>query len=105
MKLYLSAPMTGIKHFNRPAMLSVEKELVRAGFVVVNPARLPAGRSWEWYMCKAVKAVSKCDAVAQMDGWRDSIGCLIELQVAYKHDLLVNPFEEYISSARRLLGR
>jgi hypothetical protein len=99
MRLYLSAPMSGLKDFNRPAMLAAEAQLKRAGFSVVNPARLPAGKTWEWYMCRAIKAVMRCDAVAQMDGWRDSEGCLIELQVAYKRNMMVNDVDAYITDA------
>jgi hypothetical protein len=88
-KVYLSAPMTGIKDFNRPAMLAVEKELKRAGFAVVNPAHLPAGKTWSWYVCRAIKDVPRCDVVAQMDGWRDSCGCCIEVQVARRHKIPV----------------
>ena len=100
MRLYLSAPMSGLKDFNRPAMLAAEEQLKRAGFAVVNPARLPAGKTWEWYMCRAIKAVMRCDAVAQMDGWRASEGCLIELHVAYKRNMLVNPVSVFVSHAR-----
>ena len=92
MKVYLSAPMTGLKDFNRPAMLAAERELKRAGYSVVNPARWPAGKTWEWDMCRAINAVPRCDIVATMDGWRDSCGCCIEVQVARRHEIHVVRF-------------
>jgi hypothetical protein len=97
--------MTGLKDFNRPAMLAVEAELKRAGFAVVNPARLPAGKTWEWYMCRAIKDVPRCDVVAQMDGWRDSCGCLIELQVALKHHKPVVRWRACLAFKWEILGK
>ena len=105
MKVYLSAPMTGIKDFNRPAMLAVEKELKRAGYDVVNPARLPARKTWAWYMCRAIKDVPRCDLVAQMDGWRDSFGCCIELQVAKKHNKPVVAWTACLVFKFEILGK
>jgi hypothetical protein len=105
MRLYLSAPMTGIKDFNRPAMLAAEKELKSAGFSVVNPARLPSGKAWQWYMHRALRDIPTCGAMAQLDGWRRSIGCMIELQIAYKYDLWVNPVDAYIDDKRWFLSR
>lgn len=105
MRLYLSAPMTGLKDFNRPAMLAVEAELKRAGFAVVNPARLPSGKAWQWYMHRALRDVPTCNGLAQIDGWRGSCGCMIELQIAYKYDLWVNPVGAFIDQARWFLSR
>ena len=105
MRLYLSAPMTGKTDFNRPAMLAVEAELKRAGFDVVNPARLPSGKAWQWYMHRALRDVPTCAGVAQMEGWSRSFGCMVELQIAYKYDLWVNPFGAYIHQARWFLSR
>lgn len=105
MKLYLSAPMSGLKDFNRPAMLAAEIELERAGFAVINPARLPAGKTWDWYMCRAIRDVPRCDLVAQMDGWRDSCGCLIELQVAKKHNKPAVHWRTCLALMWGILGR
>lgn len=103
MKLYLSAPMTGIKDFNRPAMLAVEEKLRRAGFDVVNPARLPAGKTWAWYMCRAIKDVPRCDGLAQMPAWHKSHGCHIELHLARKYNMTIMSASSYIYS-RKMAG-
>jgi hypothetical protein len=97
MKLYLSAPMSGLKDFNRPAMLAAEAQLKRAGFAVFNPARLPAGKTWEWYMRKAISTVPKCGALAQMPNWETSHGCCIELRVAVKYKLPVRTVSALLS--------
>ena len=63
---------TGIKDLNWPVMLAAEKELKRAGFKVINPARLPPGKTWTWYMTRALKGVEKAQGVATIPGWSDS---------------------------------
>ena len=101
MNLYLSGPMTGMKDFNRPAMLAEEEKLIRDGFGVINPARLPEGKMWEWYMCKAVNAVPRCDGLAQMPGWNTSFGCLIEFAIARKFRLIVQTTSAFIDARKR----
>jgi hypothetical protein len=100
-KVYLSAPMTGIKGFNRPAMLAVEKELKRAGFDVVNPARLPSGRTWSWYMCRAIKDVPTCSGLAQMPKWHTSHGCHIELHLARKYNMVIKMASSFVADRKR----
>jgi hypothetical protein len=93
--------MTGIKDCNRPAMLAVEEELKRAGYDVVNPARLPAGKTWEWYMCRAINDVPRCDGVAQMRGWTRSCGCCIEYELARKHNMVIKLAVTFIKERKR----
>lgn len=100
MRLYLSAPMSGLKDFNRPAMLAEEVNLIRAGFGVINPARLPEGKTWEWYMCKAVNAVPRCDGLAQMPGWSTSFGGLIEFAIARKFGLIIKTSSAFIDDRK-----
>ena len=39
-KLYIAGPMRGIPYYNFPHFYEVEERLIRAGYDVVNPARL-----------------------------------------------------------------
>ena len=96
MTLYLSAPMTGIKDMNRPAMLAAEKALQRAGYKVINPARLPPGKTWTWYMQRALKGVEKAYGVATLPGWSDSNGCQIERHVTIFHKKAFAPLKTWI---------
>ena len=99
MILYLSAPMTGIKDMNRPAMLASEKALKRAGYKVINPARLPPGKTWTWYMTRALKGVERCSGVAFLDGWENSRGCQIEFHAAKFHNKRVASVGMYYFTA------
>ena len=99
MILYLSAPMTGIKDMNRPAMMAAEKALKRAGYQVINPARLPPGKTWTWYMTRALKGVEKAQGFANLEGWLGSSGCLIEWQAALFHGKKVGRVSDWIKAA------
>lgn len=101
MRVYLSAPMTGMKDFNHPAMMAMEMELMRAGFDVINPARLPPGKTWSWYMTRAVQDLPKCDVLAQMPDWHKSHGCHIEMHLARKYKLLTRMADDLVADRKR----
>ena len=83
MRLYISGPMTGLPDNNRPAFRDAERTLRCRGFKVINPAR-PALEGWSWqdYMRRAVRDVSRADGVALLPGWRNSRGALVEVALA-----------------------
>lgn len=86
MTLYISGPMTGLPDYNRAAFMQAARDLRRAGFRVINPARQPAGKSWTWYMIRDLAAVERADGVAQLEGWERSRGAQIEFHAAKYHD-------------------
>jgi len=101
MRLYIAGPMTNLEDLNYPAFRNSEALLQAAGYVVNNPASIDerheatqrrsgtrcltcAGgtHSWSWYMRQAIKMMLDCDGVATLQGWRDSRGARIEVELA-----------------------
>lgn len=77
--------MTGLPEFNYPAFIKGELKLQKAGYTVVNPARLnTAGETWTKCLRNDLKhIVTKCDAVVVMDNnWFNSRGARLEVATA-----------------------
>lgn len=101
-KVFISGPMSGYDNFNREAFMEAEKKLKEAGYSVFNPAWL-LGLDSEWdtasIMAIDMAALSRCDAIYQLDGWRESKGAKAEyrtaewlgLDILSKKDLEDNP--------------
>lgn len=83
-RIYLSGPMTGLPEFNYPAFNAAAKQLREMGYEVANPAEnnLPKDSSWETYMKNAIKEMADCDMVALLDGFQNSKGAMIEVNLA-----------------------
>ena len=95
-KIYIAGKMQGVKEFNFPAFFLAEIALCKQGFSVFNPARADnidttgmAGDLAEipsFCIREAMKrncaAIADCDAIYMLDGWRESGGAKLELQLA-----------------------
>ena len=111
-KVFISGPMSGYDNFNREAFMEAEKKLKEAGYSVFNPAWL-LGLDSEWdnasVMAIDMAALSRCDAIYQLDGWRESMGAKAEyrtaewlgLDIFSKGDLENNP--KAVSNYKRYL--
>lgn len=90
MKIYISGPITGIKGYME-RFERVEKALMAAGHIVINPARvnaqLPVETTHEEYMRTSIAMLSMCDMIFMMNYWQDSRGCKIEFEYAYEHGI------------------
>jgi len=75
---YISGPMSGLPNFNKEAFFEAEEKLNEQGFAAVNPARLPDGRDYAYYMDRAYSGVSASTAIVILPGWRDSLGAIQE---------------------------
>lgn len=83
--VYLSGPMTGKPEWNYPEFNQIEGALRTRGYGVLNPARHFDGdttRPRVAYMKASLRDVEACDAVAVLDGWRDSEGARLEVDYA-----------------------
>ena len=80
--VYLSGPMTGIPNYNREAFNDAARRWEGAGFKVNNPARLEHGYDRTYYMREAVKSVLAADALVVLDGWKASVGAVLEVVIA-----------------------
>lgn len=89
---YLSGPMTGLPDYNRPAFNEAANQLRAHGFVVWNPAEeFDATTIYprKVYLRKDIEALLKCDAIVMLDGWENSAGAKLELDIARELELPV----------------
>ncbi|MGV3000765.1 DUF4406 domain-containing protein [Vibrio sp. E150_018] len=77
-KIYIAGPMSGMPEFNKPAFISKASELAQEGYIVLNPAVLPDGMSWEEYMYICIPMLSVADEIYMLKGWTESKGATIE---------------------------
>lgn len=87
--VYIAGPMTGLPDYNFPAFHEAAARIRAEGLRVVSPAELdehdsvpPGDRPWAWYLARDLKALLDCNAVAVLDGWRESRGARLEVHVA-----------------------
>lgn len=82
--IYIAGGMTGIKGFNLEAFNTKAVELEQEGYVVLNPAILPAGLSQFNYMDICLAMVRSASYICMLDGWRESEGATAEYALAKK---------------------
>lgn len=83
--LYLSGPMTGLPEYNYPAFRTASEELRSKGFIVFDPSEVFDGDqsfAKEIYMREDIKAVLDAHLVVTLDGWEQSSGARLEVEVA-----------------------
>jgi len=102
MKIYLSGPMTGIPGENRAAFNAAAKKLRAAGFVVVNPAELPKGWSWERYMQQAMVDLAPCEGVALLPGSWQSKGARKEIAAALLMNKQIMSVDDWVATGSKL---
>lgn len=87
MKLYLAGPMSGLPDFNYPEFRRWKRSLEKVGYRVTSPADLgmeSSGYTWNDCMRSAITKMLECDAISLLDGWENSKGAKIELEIAKK---------------------
>lgn len=75
--VYLAGKITGDPLY-REKFDKAARELEAAGFVVLNPATLPDGFTWEEYMHVAGAMLDVCKAACFLPDWTDSAGATME---------------------------
>lgn len=104
MKIYISGKITG----KEPALVEkafnwTEEQLIKQGYDVVNPLKLPHehGGTWVEYMREDIPHMINCDAIVMIDDWKTSNGAQLELDVAQRLGLKVyyqnNPISSYVA--------
>ena len=83
-KVFISGPMSGYPNNNKEAFMEAERLLKDAGFSVMNPAWLECDENFsaEDFLAIDMAMLSRCDAIYQLDGWKDSLGAKAEFQSA-----------------------
>lgn len=96
MKVFISQPMRGK---TKKQILSERKTVVDiiekngdtvVSSIFVKKGKYPSDKNKRiWYLARALKRMSKADAVYFMDGWEESDGCSIEYEIAKKYGLII----------------
>lgn len=96
--IYLSGAISGNPDY-RKEFAFAEKELVKRGFAVVNPALRDGCDTWEEYMrADIADLVTKCDAVAIVNNILNSRGALLEYEIAFELRMEIRPIGEWLLS-------
>ena len=98
-RIYISGPITGYRHLNRPTFSQAESELAAVGLTPVNPFNLiePADYlTWVDYMKADIAALIECDGVATLPGWQESRGARVEVELAHALQIPVMPIFQWI---------
>ena len=82
--VYISGPIAGMPHGNKPAFATAEQLWKDAGWEVVNPSTFAAnkGRPWEKCLAYDLSFMLNCHAVAHLGGWQKSRGASLEINLA-----------------------
>ena len=77
-RVYIAGKITGDPNY-REKFAKAEKELRDMGYtLIMNPAVLPEGFTWDDYMNITLAMLSACNTIYLIDGWEDSRGAQIE---------------------------
>ncbi|MCL2162343.1 MAG: DUF4406 domain-containing protein [Betaproteobacteria bacterium] len=93
-RVYVSGPMTGLPELNFPVFYAEARRLRELGYTVINPAELNKNETRRAQcMRRDIRALTLCDAVQLLPGWRASKGAALELAVA--KELGMQVFDHY----------
>ena len=79
--IYIAGPIKGRADYIE-RFCAAQLDLEARGWIVLNPADLPAGMPAERYMPICLAMLQQADAIYTLDGWEKSDGANIELQFA-----------------------
>lgn len=84
-RVYISGPMTGLPDLNFQAFNAEATRLKNLGYDVINPAEL-CDSSMSWHECMRVdlSALLTCDVIDMIDGWQESSGAHLEMNIAHR---------------------
>ena len=72
-RVQIIGPITGDPDYRYKFGLA-EAVLAGRGCKVFNPAKLPEGKDYEWYMRRCLSSLEDQDAICCLAGWEDSPG-------------------------------
>lgn len=89
LKAYISGPITGRPELNLPAFREAEQIAKAMNLHPIVPHDLfdgvdPSGITWEQYMKTDLKVLLDCQMVITLEGWHESRGAMIEVDLARK---------------------
>ena len=81
-KVYIAGKITDDPNY-REKFAKAEEELRDMGYeLIMNPAILPEGFTWEQYMSITLEMLGCCDTIYLLSDWRTSRGAVLEKNMA-----------------------
>ncbi len=83
-KVYIAGKISGIEEKAFELFENAEQLLIKKGFEVVNPMKLPHNhdRTWESYMKECLTEMMKCEYIHPLPNYLESRGANIEVDLA-----------------------
>ena len=99
-KIYVAGPMTGFPDYNYPAFHEAAALLRQAGYEVFNPAEIEdlvnPPLLWHEYMRLGITKMLLCHGIALLDGYENSKGALIEINLAYSLGMEIRTLDAWL---------
>lgn len=95
MTIYLAGKITGDPYY-RDKFREAAQELEAEGHIVLSPAILPNGFSYEAYLRLSSAMLDECEAVCLLPDWKESFGATYEYGRAVAQGKLLFGFEEWL---------
>lgn len=99
--IYISGPITGDPEY-RKAFDKAEAELTAAGYIALNPAKLPEGMTPERYMRIDLAMLDAADAIYMLNRGEWSKGASLELSYCF---YIRKPFATSLHDLKLIFGR
>jgi Domain of unknown function (DUF4406) len=108
--IYISGPITNIEGGNQQAFAAATDLLNELGYAAINPHQLftnidTTDFEWEDYMRGCIVALMQANEVVTIDGWEQSRGAIIEVDLARKLNIPVTHIVKYESEAKQLADK
>jgi len=95
-KIYISGPITGIKHGNRREFIAAEKKLKKLDYKPINPQRLVKSTDGLPEFAYDYPALKKClhlmlktNKIYFLKNWKKSLGCRLEYTMAKELNYII----------------
>ena len=91
-RFYISGKITGTDNYIERFNIAEDK-MIKQGYETVNPAiildHLPHTTTHKEYMHLSYALLDICDGIYLMDGWKDSVGAVLEYDYALEKGMVV----------------
>ena len=88
----ISGPISNVPGNNKELFNYAAHYYRNQGHDVFNPAELPDGHDYHWYLQRCLEALETCQYLVQLPGWEDSNGACIEYECAVDLGLEIVPW-------------
>lgn len=80
-KIYIAGKINGVENY-RELFKKAEDELIKDGYLVMNPSLLGEGFSYETYLPICLLMLQSCDIIYVLNNYKTSVGAKVEIEFA-----------------------